>query len=181
MKKRTHEVSALKIFAPKSLKCECSVLRDRGGHFAVVLHFNSYICIETLTFENSFKICWCLFQKSTPWITEIVPLFFFFWWSSPAVKKTKIAQLILQLSVCYSYCVDRPTDEMSPPCFWVWQCLWVTALPPNLVCGHCVLSLELLKKVGIDLKLHVHFFRKRVAKGQRSFNLSSEYCWHFLC
>lgn len=57
MKKRTHEVSALKIFALKSLKCECSVLRDRGGHFAVVLHFNSYICIETLTFENSFKIC----------------------------------------------------------------------------------------------------------------------------
>lgn len=45
-----------------------------------------------------------------------------------------------------------------------------------MVCGHCVLDLELLKKVGIDLKLHVGCFRKRVAKGQESFNLSSEYC-----
>ena len=102
-----------------------------------------------------------------------------FLWSSPAIKKTTIAQLILQLSVSYSYCVDRSTDEMSSPCFWVQQFLRVTAQPSNLVCGHSVLGLELLKKVGIDLKLHVGFFRKRVAKGQLSFNLASAYCGHF--
>lgn len=55
--KKTHEVSGMKIFALKSLKCVMLCLKNRGGHFAMVLCFNSYICIETLTPQNSFTIC----------------------------------------------------------------------------------------------------------------------------
>lgn len=57
----------------------------------------------------------------------------------------------------------------------------ITVQTSKLVCGHCLLELELGLKVGSNVKLCVcktvsHFLGKRVAKGQEGFNLSSEYC-----